>query len=1007
MLFRFAECDSGIDMNNEYKNLIFWAWNKDMTAQEIDRQIYEMSEKGIGGFFIHSRAGLTIPYMEEEWFYAVQVSVQSAKKYGLDVWLYDEDGWPSGFAGGKVPVQGDRYRMKSLRFSETGAGINQRRIIARYRKCGANVYVLDKDGQDLIAYYVPDPHYVDLLDEDTTDKFIENTHEVYRQKFSQYFGNVIRGIFTDEPQLFRSEAWSFCLCDEFLREYGEQLLPQLWKLYTEKGQSTLRYKLGALRAKLFTRSYIRKISVWCEKNGLLLTGHLADEDGLCMSSKATGGTIANYKEMQLPGIDFLGKRLTSPVLLKQIQTAKNQFGKKDLLSETFGCCGWNTSFAEYAWIWAYQAAFGINNACLHIGAYSITGCRKRDYPAFFSYHEPWWNEFSVLNRWMYNVNRYLSEFEPSIDVLVISPLQNAFAYDCYADASRRISNQFRLLVESLIECQVGFDLGDELILEDSAHVENAQFVVGRGKYKKVIVPDADSLKESTWKLLCEFSRGGGDVVFTNGKPLLSEFAENAEKFCINGNVVMNRPDLWQKYFRDTGYSRLVKVSAVNERYAAKDIVVYSGKNKSQQSICFIVNTSTDSEKELLVRFSEAGTISEYDFETENKTPVFTEQSECGCYAKIKLPPKGVKCFVLDVYVSAADKNDMCYPADKVSERRLVPESIALTQPNCFTLDMARYSIDGGAYSDKTAVILLQDKIYKEINSLGKKTCVRILYEFEAADKCSDLTVWVERNSSLKLFINGQFLSQKKDKYWLDREIEGYDIASFVQIGNNQIVAEYLVEPYDVGFDPNQVFETEKNRFHYPVEFESIYIRGNFSLRFEGNKFKETTFYRLKSGNFIITKAKNPVSAGDLTCQDLWFYRGKVCYRYAVLKTEKRLKLRFVDVNAPVASIYINEKYAASIFNFSESFDLSDYLKDGVNSVCIELCSSNRNLLGPHHHMKGEVDFVGVNTFKGTKGYEDNILNPSLPENTYTDDYSFVSFGCKGVVLEEFVASSNK
>jgi len=32
----------------------------------------------------------------------------------MNAWLYDEDRWPSGFAGGRVPSQGDKYRAKAL-----------------------------------------------------------------------------------------------------------------------------------------------------------------------------------------------------------------------------------------------------------------------------------------------------------------------------------------------------------------------------------------------------------------------------------------------------------------------------------------------------------------------------------------------------------------------------------------------------------------------------------------------------------------------------------------------------------------------------------------------------------------------------------------------------------------------------------------------------------------------------------------------------------------------------
>ena len=46
----------------EYRSAPFWAWNEKINDQESKFQIQEMSDKGMGGFFIHSREGLETPY---------------------------------------------------------------------------------------------------------------------------------------------------------------------------------------------------------------------------------------------------------------------------------------------------------------------------------------------------------------------------------------------------------------------------------------------------------------------------------------------------------------------------------------------------------------------------------------------------------------------------------------------------------------------------------------------------------------------------------------------------------------------------------------------------------------------------------------------------------------------------------------------------------------------------------------------------------------------------------
>ena len=67
-----------------------------------------MKEMGFGGFFMHSRTGLETEYLGEEWFRLINRCAEYGKERGLMPWLYDEDRWPSGSAGGMV-TQEEKY----------------------------------------------------------------------------------------------------------------------------------------------------------------------------------------------------------------------------------------------------------------------------------------------------------------------------------------------------------------------------------------------------------------------------------------------------------------------------------------------------------------------------------------------------------------------------------------------------------------------------------------------------------------------------------------------------------------------------------------------------------------------------------------------------------------------------------------------------------------------------------------------------------------------------------
>ena len=55
--------------------------------------------------FIHPRPGLITEYLSDEWFELYKYAVEKGKELGMKVWIYDENSYPSGFAGGHVPDQ--------------------------------------------------------------------------------------------------------------------------------------------------------------------------------------------------------------------------------------------------------------------------------------------------------------------------------------------------------------------------------------------------------------------------------------------------------------------------------------------------------------------------------------------------------------------------------------------------------------------------------------------------------------------------------------------------------------------------------------------------------------------------------------------------------------------------------------------------------------------------------------------------------------------------------------
>ncbi len=101
-------------MKDSYAPAPFWFLNHRLEAEEMRRQVRLMKESGVSGFFIHPRAGLLTPYASKEWFEAVRLIVEEADRLGLEAWLYDEDPFPSGAAGGIIMMEKPENCARSL-----------------------------------------------------------------------------------------------------------------------------------------------------------------------------------------------------------------------------------------------------------------------------------------------------------------------------------------------------------------------------------------------------------------------------------------------------------------------------------------------------------------------------------------------------------------------------------------------------------------------------------------------------------------------------------------------------------------------------------------------------------------------------------------------------------------------------------------------------------------------------------------------------------------------------
>ena len=101
---------------SEYRGTPFWAWNCQLEKEELLHQLEVMKKMGFGGAHMHVRTGMSTPYLSDEHMDLISACVDKCREDEMLAWLYDEDRWPSGAAGGIV-TKDEQYRARYLLFT--------------------------------------------------------------------------------------------------------------------------------------------------------------------------------------------------------------------------------------------------------------------------------------------------------------------------------------------------------------------------------------------------------------------------------------------------------------------------------------------------------------------------------------------------------------------------------------------------------------------------------------------------------------------------------------------------------------------------------------------------------------------------------------------------------------------------------------------------------------------------------------------------------------------------
>ncbi len=968
-----------------YRGAPFWAWNDRLDPDRLSRQIGQMHGAGMGGFFMHSRYGLKTPYLSAEWFDCIWACVERARSLGMKAYLYDEDRWPSGAAGGLVTRDRPEYGRGVLlaagceafgeeleRLGSFAARLDEAGRLADYHPLEDGQGVEDGEMAVCFAAGISEPSgwfneaaYLDVLNADAVAEFIRVTHQAYADRYAEWFPSVIPAIFTDEPNYgpgglsvegqIAAVPWTAAMPREFRKRRGYDIrdhLPELFDLGDVRGGapfSKVRHDFWLTLTELFVENFSAQIGRWCRKHNIAMTGHYLAEETFASQIPRIGSAMPHYAHMQWPGVDILTDQRDQIATVKQCTSVAAQFGRDRVLSELYGCTGWDWQLEGHKFNAGWQYALGVNFRCTHLSLYSLAGGAKRDYPASISAHSPWWKYYRIVEDYFARLGLVLTTGSPIRDVLVLSPIESAFGL--YApgrdDSVAELQEPFEALLLGLLDGHYDYDLGDESLMASQAKVAAGKLHVGQMSYRAVIVPPIITLRSTTAALLRRFAAAGGTVIFAGRAP-----------DCIDGRPSEELAGLLEAATRcdadpasvvtclESALDRRVSVTADGAELAGAWTML---RHVKEGQVLFVQSTDRAAGHDVRVSVAGGRPVVLMDPATGERRRLEADVVGDRVAFDLQLPPTGSA--LVSLGLRAGDAKPPLRPlAVAATIDAPGPWPIELSEPNTFPLDTCRFRLGTDAFSDPLPVLAAEEQIRQRFHLPDRKArgCqpwylsqtgradrtprgrCQLSFAFHVTDLPDRLQAAIERPEDFEISCNGKGVSSTPTGWWVDEDIELVDLAGVVTPGENELLLE---------FD-----------YRSDMELEDLHLVGRFGIRQTGPR---RTF-----DAYTLVTPPHQLAAGPWLGQGLDFYTGVVRYAVSVpdgvwdaISQGRRIRLALPAVRCTCAAIHVGEKTFVLPWP-PLAADITDALlscgQDACDVVHVEVIGGRKNILGPLH-----------------------------------------------------------
>ena len=548
---------------HEYGPEPYYGLSGNISLTQVERDLDSMRALGFQAVTVQAGFGMPFAYLSPEYFAFFRQFVEAAKQRNMRVWIVDDAGYPSGFAGGKFTLDKPELRMQALEVVEripVNGGTSLHRELAPSIVSAAAV---DANGAaiplslrgNLLDWMAPagnwtvlpvdhefrtsptrsdtNPNRVkdgsqsleDYLDPAATAQYLQFTHEQYKKAVGGEFGKTILGFRGDEPDYsIAGLPWTPRFFERFRQIKGYDLQPYaaLFAETPSRRESGIAIHLTPeqLRIKadyydvfsrMFAAGFFKPQADWCSDNHLEYQVHLNHEEMEMDLVRSEGSFFRDMRSVQVPGIDAIWHQIWKDTISDYPRLASSVahvYGRPRAFTESFAAYRPAPDVEMARYVLNEQLVRGVN--LVETMYFPATSAGPRPPPSYMGQQS-----FADLLAYVRRMSYLMSMGRPAATVALYLPSASMWLGNGASDA------QFVSAERLLSEHQIDFDIVDEDALShDLQALPGSLETLSGNRYRTVILPAPMVLSSEAVARLKAFARGGGKVLILGGTPSL-------------------------------------------------------------------------------------------------------------------------------------------------------------------------------------------------------------------------------------------------------------------------------------------------------------------------------------------------------------------------------------------------------------------------------------------------------------------------------------------------------